>query len=162
MITLIAACSKNRVIGCNGKIPWNIPTERDRFKELTKGKFVIMGRKSFEEISHALSYCTIIVVSKSLKKVPKGCLLTSSLEQAIAFCGKDVIIAGGQEIYEKTIQLADLIYLTEIDLQVEGDRFFPDFDTNKYTMTVDKSFQGEIPYKYITYKKKGLKYETMV
>jgi len=75
------------------------------------------------------------------------------LEQAIAFCGKDVIIAGGQEIYEKTIQLADLIYLTEIDLQVEGDRFFPDFDTNKYTMTVDKSFQGEIPYKYITYKK---------
>ena len=153
MITLIAACSKNRVIGCNGKIPWNIPTERDRFKELTKGKFVIMGRKSFEEISHALSYCTIIVVSKSLKKVPKGCLLTSSLEQAIAFCGKDVIIAGGQEIYEKTIQLADLIYLTEIDLQVEGDRFFPDFDTNKYTMTVDKSFQGEIPYKYITYKK---------
>ena len=154
MITLIAACSKNRVIGCNGKIPWNIPTERDRFKELTKGKFVIMGRKSFEEISHALSYCTIIVVSKSLKKVPRGCLLTSSLEQAIAFCGKDVIIAGGQEIYEKTIQLADLIYLTEIDLQVEGDRFFPDFDTNKYTMTVDKSFQGEIPYKYITYKKK--------
>ena len=154
MITLIAACSKNRVIGCNGKIPWNIPTERDRFKELTKGKFVIMGRKSFEEISHALSYCTIIVVSKSLKKVPKGCLLTSSLEQAIAFCGKDAIIAGGQEIYEKTIQLADLIYLTEIDLQVEGDRFFPDFDTNKYTMTVDKSFQGEIPYKYITYKKK--------
>lgn len=154
MITLIAACSKNRVIGCNGKIPWNIPTERDRFKELTKGRFVIMGRKSFEEISHALSYCTIIVVSKSLKKVPKGCLLTSSLEQAIAFCGKDVIIAGGQEIYEKTIQLADLIYLTEIDLQVEGDRFFPDFDTNKYTMTVDKSFQGEIPYKYITYKKK--------
>ncbi len=154
MITLIAACSKNRVIGCNGKIPWNIPTERDRFKELTKGKFVIMGRKSFEEISHALSYCTIIVVSKSLKKVPKGCLLTSSLEQAIAFCGKDVIIAGGQEIYEKTIQLADLIYLTEIDLQVEGDRFFPDFDTNKYTMTVDKLFQGEIPYKYITYKKK--------
>lgn len=153
MITLIAACSKNRVIGCNGKIPWNIPTERDRFKELTKGKFVIMGRKSFEEISHALSYCTIIVVSKSLKKVPKGCLLTSSLEQAIAFCGKDVIIAGGQEIYEKTIQLADLIYLTEIDLQVEGDRFFPDFDTNKYTMTVDKSFQGEISYKYITYKK---------
>ena len=162
MITLIAACSKNRVIGCNGKIPWNIPTERDRFKELTKGKFVIMGRKSFEEISHALSYCTIIVVSKSLKKVPKGCLLTSSLEQAIAFCGKDVIIAGGQEIYEKTIHLADLIYLTEINLQVEGDRFFPDFDTNKYTMTVDKSFQGEIPYKYITYKKKGLKYETMV
>lgn len=154
MITLIAACSRNRVIGCNGKIPWNIPTERDRFKELTKGKFVIMGRKSFEEISHALSYCTIIVVSKSLKKVPKGCLLTSSLEQAIAFCGKDVIIAGGQEIYEKTIQLADLIYLTEIDLQVEGDRFFPDFDTSKYTMTVDKSFQGEIPYKYITYKKK--------
>jgi dihydrofolate reductase len=154
MITLIAACSKNRVIGCNGKIPWNIPTERDRFKELTKGKFVIMGRKSFEEISHALSYCTIIVVSKSLKKVPKGCLLTSSLEQAIAFCGKDVIIAGGQEIYEKTIHLADLIYLTEIDLQVEGDRFFPDFDTNKYTMTVDKSFQGEIPYKYITYKKR--------
>ncbi|MBE6353092.1 MAG: dihydrofolate reductase [Treponema bryantii] len=154
MITLIAACSKNRVIGCNGKIPWNIPTERDRFKELTKGKFVIMGRKSFEEISHALSYCTIIVVSKSLKKVPKGCLLTSSLEQAIAFCGKDVIIAGGQEIYEKTIQLADLIYLTEIDLKIEGDRFFPDFDTNKYTMTVDKSFQGEIPYKYITYKKK--------
>ena len=153
MITLIAACSKNRVIGCNGKIPWNIPTERDRFKELTKGKFVIMGRKSFEEISHALSYCTIIVVSKSLKKVPKGCLLTSSLEQAIAFCGKDVIIAGGQEIYEKTIQLADLIYLTEIDLKIEGDRFFPDFDTNKYTMTVDKSFQGEIPYKYITYKK---------
>lgn len=154
MFCLIAAVSKNNVIGNCNKIPWNIPSERDRFKILTFQKKIIMGRKSFEEIGHALSYCTIIVVSKTLKKVPEGCLLAENLEKAIKMSGKDVIIAGGSEIYSQTIQKAEKLFLTEIDKEFSGDSFFPEFDKSKYEKTIEKTFLSPVKYSYVTYKKK--------
>lgn len=80
---LVAYTKKGRVIGSDGKIPWNIPSERFRFKKLCNQKFIIMGRKSFDEIGHALSYCTIIIVSKTMKAAPEGCMLAESFEKAM-------------------------------------------------------------------------------
>lgn len=80
---LVAYTAKDRVIGAQGKIPWFIPSERDRFKSICRGKYVIIGRKSFEEIGKPLSYCTLVVISKSLKSVPEGCLLCKSFKKAV-------------------------------------------------------------------------------
>ena len=132
MNSIIVAYDKNRVIGLNGKIPWNLPSERDRMKKICSGKKIIMGRKSFEEIGHALSYCTIIIVSTTLKKAPQGCLLAHSLQEAVEFCNngesKGCIFAGGEQIYKQALalNLVDIIYATEIQDNYEGNSFFPE------------------------------------
>ena len=170
LITLIAAYTKNgRVIGSGGKIPWSLKSERNRFKKICNNKKIIMGRKSFEEIGHALPYCTIIILSRTLKAAPQGCILAKSLEEAIdkADNSEEIIIAGGGELYQQTISFADKIYATEIDIDFdsdfEGDTFFPSLDQSGST---DKKWQcleeeshcekdlisgKEICYKYLTY-----------
>ncbi len=151
MISLVAAYDENRTIGCRGKIPWRIPSERDRFKKITAGKRIIMGRKSFSEIGHALPYCTLVVVSKSLDSVPDGCILARSIGEAAALCGNDVIVAGGEEIYRQTISSADVLHITEILARFSGDTFFPEFDRNSFVRTEGPVIQAEIPYRYVTF-----------
>ena len=91
---LVAYTKNGRVIGNQGKIPWKLASERNRFKELTAGKSIIMGRTSFEEIGHALPYCTIIILSKTMRSVPSGCLLAHSLNKALKLCKNEILIAG--------------------------------------------------------------------
>lgn len=151
---LIAACDLNNVIGNEGKIPWNIPEERNRFKEICRNKIVIMGRKSFDEIGHSLPYCTILIISKSLKNSPEGCLLADSISSAIEICKnqEEIIIAGGSSIYEQTIQNADKIYLTKINKTFKGDSFFPDFNQSLYSKTIEKQIIFEdFSYEYLTF-----------
>ena len=88
-LTILVAYSKNKVIGAQGTIPWKLPSERNRFKEICQGKKIIMGRKSFEEIGHGLPYCTIIIVSRTMKKCPEGCLLAESFEEAVKLAESD-------------------------------------------------------------------------
>lgn len=89
MISILVAYTKNhRIIGNGGEIPWNLPSERLRFKEICKNRFIIMGRKSFDEIGHGLPYCTIIIISRTLKNAPEGCLLAKSLENGIELAKK--------------------------------------------------------------------------
>lgn len=145
---LVAYTKKDRVIGSEGKIPWNIPSERFRFKQICGGKKVIMGRRTFEEIGHALPYCTIIIVSKKMKTCPKGCILKDSLKSAMkAACESseqkavtsqtendcdEILVAGGEEIYTQAIILPETkkIYATEIHGEFSGDRYFPAIDEN--------------------------------
>ena len=174
IISLIAAYTKSgRVIGSGGKIPWSLKSERDRFKKICNNKKIIMGRKSFEEIGHALPYCTIIILSRSLKAAPEGCILAGSLEEAIekADNSDEIIIAGGGELYRQTMPFADKIYATEIDIDfdkdfytdIEGTVFFPELDKNGSSAGKWKCFEEEnhcekdlisgkdICYKYLTY-----------
>lgn len=129
-ISLLVAYTKNgRVIGSGGKIPWNIPSERNRFKRLCQNKDVLMGRKTFEEIGHALPYCTIVIISKTMKECPDGCKLAASFEEGIKLCSQnEILVAGGQELYEQAMLDAQTrrIYATEVELEVAGDRFFPE------------------------------------
>ena len=155
-LSILVAYSLNRVIGAQGVIPWKLPSERNRFKEICKGKKVIMGRRTFEEIGKALPYCTIVVVSKSLKTVPEGCVLAKSLKEAVEMCSNDeVLIAGGQEIYEQAIPYCNKIYATEILHNFEGDRFFPELNIKAWTKTVQAEHtECGIRYDYVTYENK--------
>ena len=153
---LVAYTKKNRVIGSKGRIPWNLPSERNRFKQITNNKYIIMGRKSFNEIGHALPYCTIIIISNTIKKAPEGCLLYSSIEDAISFASKksnEVLIAGGGEIYNKALPFTDTIYATEIDKEYDGDVFFPFLDPLIWDKTIEEEKEeNSIKYTYVTYK----------
>lgn len=158
-VYLLAAYTKNkRIIGAQGKIPWELSSERTRFKQICAGRKVIMGRKSYEEIGRPLPYCTIIVVSKNLHKVPKGCLLAKSLEEAFDLCSDDnensgILVAGGEQIYKEALPFADVIYATEIYCDFDGDTYFPEID-DKWIYQEEASCQeGSIKYKYVTYRK---------
>lgn len=155
MIALIVAYAKNRVIGNNGKIPWRIKGEQKRFKELTTGNVVIMGRRSYEEIGHPLPDRDTIVVSNTKNYECEHCRTAKSLAEAIEMAGdKDIYISGGAGLYKEAIDIVDEMYITEIDAEIEGDTFFPEFSSEQYVKRTDKEFEGDIPYKYVTYIRK--------
>lgn len=156
-ISLLVAYSKNRVIGAQGTIPWKLSSERNRFKAICQNKKILMGRKSFEEIGHALPYCTIIIISTSMKDAPQGCLLASSLEEALKIAGDDkyqeILVAGGGQIYEQTLSLAKKIYATEIDIQIDGDVFFPKLGKDWKVVEEEEKKEGQTTYRYLTFVK---------
>ena len=154
MIALIAAMTPDRVIGREGRIPWNIPGEQKRFKELTMGHTIVMGRRTYEEIGRPLPGRQTIVVSTTKNFDQPGCRTAGSLTEALALsAGEDVYISGGSRLYEEALPLADVLYLTEIESRIEGDAYFPKFDAQKYQKCVEERQEGEIPYTYVTYRK---------
>ena len=155
MIGIIAAYAKNNVIGKDGKIPWKIKGEQKRFKKLTTGNVVIMGRKSYEEIGHPLPNRITIVVSRTKNYDQENCLTAKSLRDALKIAGnRDVYISGGARLYEEAISIVDKIFITEIDKDIEGDTFFPTFDESQFVKEINEHFDGEIPYTYVTFTRK--------
>lgn len=129
MISLIAAMSRNRVIGMNGQLPWYLPEDLRRFRALTVGKPVIMGRKTFESLGKALPDRFNVVVTRQPDYVPPtGVTVRSSLEDALKLCAgaPEIMVIGGGEIYAQALPVADRIYLTVIDEDIEGDARFPE------------------------------------
>ncbi len=157
MIALIVAYAKNRVIGNKGKIPWKIKGEQKRFRKLTTGNVVIMGRRSYEEIGKPLPDRTTIVVSGTKNFDAPGCITARSLSEAIQLAGdKDIYISGGARLYEEALPLVEKMYITEIDMEIEGDTCFPLFDSGLFTKEINERFEGEITYTYVTYTRKNL------
>ena len=152
MIALIVAYAKNHVIGNKGCIPWKIKGEQRRFKELTTGNVVVMGRRSYEEIGKPLPNRITIVVSRTKEFRGENCYTAGSLQEAIALAGdRDVYISGGAGLYEEALPIVDKMYITEIDAEIDGDTYFPRFDENDFRKEVNERFEGEIPYTYVTY-----------
>ena len=132
MIALIVAFAKNQVIGNKGCIPWKIKGEQRRFKELTTGNVVIMGRRSYEEIGRPLPNRTTIVVSNTKNFDGENCLTAKSLPEAIRLAGdRDIYISGGAKLYEEALPLVEKMYITEIDSEIEGDTYFPPFEKDQ-------------------------------
>lgn len=159
MIGLIVAYTNNMVIGNKGQIPWRIKGEQRRFKELTTGNVVIMGRRSYDEIGRPLPNRFTIVVSKTADYKADNCITVGSLDEAIEYArtnmpDKNIYLSGGAGIYKEGLPLADKLYVTEVELETEGDTFFPEFDKSMYDKTVDERVEGEIPYTYVTYTRK--------
>jgi len=155
MIALIVAYAKNKVIGNNGCIPWKIKGEQKRFRELTTGNVVVMGRKSYEEIGKPLPNRTTIVVSRTKNFDAENCMTAKSLAEAIEMAGdRKLYISGGAGLYKEALPLVEKMYITEIDCEIEGDTFFPEFDENQFDKQIDERFEGEIPYTYVTYTRK--------
>lgn len=152
MLSIIAAYDQNRGIGQNGRLPWRIPGEQIRFRELTTGAAVVMGRRTYEEIGGALPNRCNIVLSRDPAFSAPGCLVARSLEEALSLAGGlDVYVSGGAAVYAQALPLAQRLYLTEIDAVYPADAFFPDFDKSLYTCRVEKRVSGPVPYTYYTY-----------
>ena len=156
MISLIVAYAKNHVIGNKGCIPWRIKGEQKRFKELTTGNVIIMGRRSYEEIGHPLPNRMNIIVSNTKKFEAENCVTAGSLEEAIRLAGdKEIFISGGARLYEEAMPLVQKMYVTEIECVIEGDTYFPDFDPALFDKEIfERHDEGEIPYTYVTYTRK--------
>lgn len=158
MIALIVAHSKNNVIGNKGRIPWNIKGELRRYKELTTGNVVIMGRRSYEEIGKPLPNRTNIVLSTTKTYEGENLITARSLKEALDIAGdRDVYISGGEKIFEEAIHIVDKMYITLVDKVIEGDTYFPDFNKKDFVKQIDEHFHGEIPYTYMTYTRKEKK-----
>jgi dihydrofolate reductase len=127
MVSLIAAVSENGVIGVDNKLPWYIPDDLKRFKKLTSGNVVIMGRKTYDSIGKPLPNRMNIVISRNKDLVIPGCLVVDSMVKAIRKAGTEdnIFIIGGGEIYNQGMVFAERIYLTKIHQEVEGDTTFP-------------------------------------
>ena len=155
MIALIVAMSKNHVIGNKGEIPWKIKGEQRRFKELTTGNTVIMGKRSFEEIGNPLPNRKTILVSNTIKYEDDNCTTAGSLEEALQHAGNaDVYIAGGELLYKEALPLVDKMYITLVDMMVEGDTFFPQFNEDDFKITSEESLEVEIPFRYLVYERR--------
>jgi dihydrofolate reductase len=134
-ISLIVAMSSNRAIGLDGQMPWHLSADLKRFKQITMGHPILMGRLTFESIGRALPGRTNIVVSRNPDYRPEGCLVVDSVEAAISQgCQLDdeVFVIGGSTLYEATLPIASTLYITQINQDFEGDTFFPDFDRNNW------------------------------
>jgi dihydrofolate reductase len=155
LITIISACSRNRIIGKDNQLIWNVPGDLKRFKELTTGNPIIMGRKTFDSIGKPLPNRRNIVITRDKSWRHEGCLVYDNLKDAISdFISENIFIIGGGEIYKMSISLADKIELTLIDKDFDGDTYFPEIDDN---WIVEKSESHECPdfsYHYITYVRK--------
>nr|WP_275441487.1 type 3 dihydrofolate reductase [Psychrobium sp. MM17-31] len=126
---MIAAMAQDRVIGKDNKMPWHLPEELAYFKKVTMGKPIVMGRNTFESIGRPLPGRQNIVVSRNPDLVIDGVDVVNSVEQAIEAAQQcdELMIIGGAMLYEHMLPKADILYLTQIDLQAEGDAYFPDY-----------------------------------
>ena len=154
-IILIAAMAKNRVIGRDNAIPWHIPGEQQRFKALTMGHTLIMGRKTFESIGRPLPGRKTIVISRNPEYQAKGCLTATSLTEALALCPKEatIFIAGGGEIYRQALEMAEAIYLTVLDREVDGEVLFPEFDPEQLRKISAERVNGPEAYTFSVYQR---------
>jgi dihydrofolate reductase len=133
-ISIIAALARNRTIGRGNAMPWRLPEDLKRFKRLTIGNAVIMGRKTFESIGTPLNGRNNIVITRSGDWSRTGCVVVNSLEAALAAIRgrEEAFVIGGAQIYALAMPLARRLYLTEIERDFEGDAFFPEFDRSQW------------------------------
>lgn len=149
-ISIIAAISENRVIGNNNKLLWHIPEDFARFKKITSGHPVIMGRKTYESIGKPLSDRTNIIITRDENYKTEGCLVVHSLEEAIRLAkGKKIFIIGGGQIYKQAISLADKLYLTVIKKNFTGDAYFPDYSRFKKILYKKDGQSGDLEYTFL-------------
>lgn len=163
MIKVIVAMDKNRVIGADNKMPWHLPSDLKRFKAMTMGHWIVMGRKTFESIGKPLPGRINAVVSKNPDSIKsaEGILVLNSLDSLKNLeVLDDLFIIGGAEIYKQTLPIADMLYVTLIDNEFTGDAYFPEIKESDWELT--EQLEGDpktdnFPYsfRYLTYKRKN-------
>jgi dihydrofolate reductase len=144
-ICIIVAMAKNRVIGADNALPWHLPADLKRFKALTMGHHIVMGRKTFESIGRVLPGRTSVVVTRNPGWKAEGVLVARSLADAIAKAGDDpeIFVIGGEQVFRDALAMADRIYLTEIDRDFEGDVAFPALDPGRWQQTGDEALRDD-------------------
>ena len=147
-LAIIAAVAKNNVIGKRNALPWYIPEDLKRFKLLTTGKTVLMGRKTSDSIIQNLgkplpNRKNVVITSQSDYRVPDGVVVYNNLKKALEeLKNEEVMVSGGGEIYKQTIDFAEKLYITHVDKEVDGDVFFPEIDSNKWKKISEEKHEG--------------------
>ncbi|TMO06207.1 type 3 dihydrofolate reductase [Pseudoalteromonas sp. S327] len=161
IISMIAAMANNRVIGLDNKMPWHLPADLQHFKKVTTGKPVVMGRKTFESIGRPLPGRRNIIITRNSQYSAQGIETVTTPEAALELvkAEEEVMIIGGGNIYQQFLPNADRLYLTFIDLEVEGDTQFPDYQAVATWENVDEQSnkpdeKNQYSYKFVTLYKK--------
>lgn len=167
-VSLIAAASRDRVIGHNNSLPWHLPEDLQYFKKVTFGKPIIMGRKTYESIGRALPGRYNIVVTRDPKlALPSGLNVAHDIREALMLAethlaslnetsADEVFVIGGGQLYQEMLDCATRIYLTLVDISVEGDAYFPQLDDRLWELTEIHECAGSasIPHKYCIYERR--------
>lgn len=142
MISIIVAMDRNKLIGNNGQLPWHIPADLKYFKEKTKNKIIVMGRKTYESIRRPLPNRVNVVISKNIefiiKNKDKGLFVYDSIDQFLKsniHKDREVYVIGGARIYAQFLQIADKLLITHIDYEFKGNTYFPNYDENDFSIT---------------------------
>jgi dihydrofolate reductase len=163
-ISVVAATGENRVIGSKGKIPWRLPADLKRFKELTMGHPVLMGRKTFESIGKPLPGRINIVITSDPRYKAEGCIVVHSFpdalraaENKLAGDSSEVFVIGGAQVYATALPRAQTIYLTKVHGAFKGDAFFPEFSESEWHLVRsephEKDEKNPFAYDFLTYER---------
>ncbi|WP_300411946.1 dihydrofolate reductase [uncultured Alcanivorax sp.] len=165
-LSLMVAKASNRVIGRNNKLPWYLPNDLKYFKQVTFGKPVIMGRKTWDSLGKPLPGRTNIVITRQAGFQAEGAKVVATLDEAVTLAenvafieGQDeAVVMGGAEIYALALPQADRLYLTEVHAEVDGDTWFPEYDTSEWKEIGREDFPAEGPnpydYSFVVYERK--------
>ena len=172
MIAHIVAAAKNGVIGRNGQLPWDIPEDMKWFRERTRGRALIMGRKTFEAVEHPLPHRLNVIVTRQKSYRPKlrgnegdsasnaPVHVVSTIEEALEYCKahaaqyhNEIFIIGGGEIYQQSVPHVDTIYLTRIHRDYEGDAFYPDPDPKQFKLIEKIDRDVPVPFSFETWQR---------
>ena len=135
-LSLIVAHAKNNVIGINNTLPWHLPEDLKRFRALTMGHHIIMGRKTYESLGRLLPGRSTIIVTRNKNYQVEGALVTHSLQAALELAAGDVepFVIGGAELYKDGLKFATKLYITQVQAEVKGDAFFETIDLNVWQL----------------------------
>ncbi|MGD2102735.1 MAG: dihydrofolate reductase [Acidimicrobiia bacterium] len=150
---IVAAVGRNGVIGVDGRLPWQIPEDLARFKQITMGQSLVMGRSTFESIGRPLPGRANIVLSRRADWSHDGVEVAGSLDSALSLAasrGHDAYVVGGAEVYRLALDVADRLELTEVDAEPEGDTWFPDVDWACWREVARQSHPG---FAFVTYER---------
>jgi dihydrofolate reductase len=156
VISLIAALGKNRVIGNENKLIWSIPDDMKHFRQLTSGKSIIMGRKTYESIGKPLPNRKNIIITRDKNYKAEGCIVVHSAEESLNAAGDgEVMVIGGAQIYSEFLPRANRMYLTLIEKNFEGDAYFPRYDDKEWKITEKEDHEhDDFKYSFLTLEKK--------
>lgn len=161
MITVIAAIAKNNALGKDNDLIWHLPADLKRFKKVTTGHYILMGRNTFESIGKPLPNRTTIIITRNKNYFKDGCLIANSLEEAIEMAKEEekIFIIGGAQIYKETISknLADRLDITLVHKDFEADVFFPEIEPEIWREDAREDFtadeKNKLDYSFVTYTK---------
>ena len=147
---MIAAIAENNALGKDNDLLWHLPDDFKRFKQITSGHYIIMGRKTFESFPKPLPNRTHVIITRQKEYHPEGCIVVDSIEKAIEACpkGEDIFIIGGGEIYTLGMDFADLLEITRVHESFEADAFFPEIDRNKWNLISEEYHPADEKHKY--------------
>ncbi len=159
MISIIAAASTNNAIGVQGRLPWKLSDDLKRFKKLTMGKPIIMGRSTWESIDQPLSGRQNIILTRQADFVAHGCDVVASVEDALEIAGdaEEIMIIGGGQIYDLFLPMANRLHITRVHAEIDGDVFFPEIDVRVWQLVSSEEHEADVlnqfPFAFMSYER---------